>query len=58
MAPTTPDESRRQPGANVDPNPGGYTHGATTGDNERPVRHLVIFPSLFRSAASIHPAWT
>jgi hypothetical protein len=51
MAPSTPDELRRQSGANVDPNTGGYTHGATTDDGEAPIRHLVIFARLSRPSA-------
>jgi hypothetical protein len=58
MAPLTHDELRRRPGADVDPNAGDYAHGATQGDAERPVRHLVIFPRLSRSSAlrPIRPA--
>jgi hypothetical protein len=51
MAPSTSDEIRRRPGADVDPSAGGYAQGATKGDAERPVRHLVIFPGLSRSSA-------
>jgi hypothetical protein len=51
MAALTPDELRRRPGADAEPNAGTYVHEATNGDAERPVRHLVIFPRLSRSRA-------
>jgi hypothetical protein len=43
MAPLTTDDLRRRPGADVETGVGGHVHGATSGDEPRPVRHLVIF---------------
>lgn len=43
MAPLTTDDLRRRPGADVESGVGGHVHGATSGDEPRPVRHLVIF---------------
>jgi hypothetical protein len=53
MARITPDELRRQSGANVDPNARGYAHRASTADAERPIRHLVIFPARVLGAAPV-----
>jgi hypothetical protein len=42
MAPFTSDEIRRRHGADVDAGTGSHARGPK-GDEERPVRHLVIF---------------
>jgi hypothetical protein len=56
MAPLTPDDLQRRPGADVDAGAGGYAHAATKGHGERPVRHLVIFHTPVLGAAPIRPA--
>jgi len=56
MAPLTPDDLQRRPGADVDPSAGGYAYGATKGRGDRPVRHLVIFPAPVLGAAPIRTA--
>jgi hypothetical protein len=56
MAPLTPDDLQRRPGADVDLSAGGDAHGATKGHGERPVRHLVIFHTPVLGAAPIRPA--
>jgi hypothetical protein len=56
MAPLTPDDLLRRPGADVDPSAGGYVNVATKGHGERPVRHLVIFHTPVLGAAPIRPA--
>jgi hypothetical protein len=55
MAPLTPDDLRRRHGADVDTSAGGRAHRAT-GDRERPVRHLVIFPAPVLGAAAVRSA--
>jgi hypothetical protein len=56
MAPLTPDDLQRRPGADVNASAGGHAHGATKGHGERPVRHLVIFHTPVLGAAPIRPA--
>jgi hypothetical protein len=53
MAPITPDDLRRRPGADVETSAGGRAHRAK-GDGQHPVRHLVIFPAPVLGAAPDH----
>jgi hypothetical protein len=55
MAPITPDDLRRRPGADVETNAVGHARRAK-GDGEHPVRHLVIFPAPVLGAAPVHRA--
>jgi hypothetical protein len=56
MAPLTTDDLRRRPGADVETGVGGRAHGATSGDETRPVRHLVIFRAPVIGAALLRTA--
>jgi hypothetical protein len=56
MAPLTPDDLRRRPGAEVDSGTGSRVHGATKRDGERPVKHLVIFPARVLGAGPVGAA--
>jgi hypothetical protein len=53
MAPLTPDDLQRRPGADVDPSAGGDAPGATKGHGDGPVRHLVIFHTPVLGAAPL-----
>jgi len=57
MSTLTTDDLRRRHGADVDTGVGGRVHAdATSGDETRPVRHLVIFRAPVISAARVPTA--
>lgn len=56
MAPLTTDDLRRRHGADVETGVGGRVHADTSGDETRPVRHLVIFRAPVIGAARVPTA--
>jgi hypothetical protein len=56
MAPLTTDDLRRRHGADVETGVGGRVCADTSGDETRPVRHLVIFRAPVVGAARVATA--
>ena len=56
MAPLTTDDLRRRHGADVETGVGGRVRADTSGDETRPVRHLVIFRAPVIGAARVPTA--